>query len=289
MRERCQAMLQWIAGLMMLGVLAFALASLGGCDSREPYQRKNGEWTFDERPLVEPPLGELVVLNLRFAKTPTQAYYRQSSISGADAASFEALDEHHGRDRERVYYGDTYRISQDYFTTQRIRINVLAGADPASFQLLSQGYARDQRQVFYEGDAFAVRDVASFEVLDYGFARDKHSGYYLRTPVGQSSGNGFEVLSAHYARDASKVFYAGMDYRVAGPPRVRTRSLSGADLASFKALENGYALDAARVYWEGQAVPGADAASFTMLSPSTIEADARDAKRQYLRGRAVAS
>lgn len=289
MGERCHAMLQWMAGLMLLGVLAFALASLGGCDSAEPYQRKNGDWAFDDRPLAERPVGDLKVLSRRFAKTATQAYYRQSSIAGADAASFEALDEHHARDREHVYYGDTYRISQDYFTTQRIRITVLAGADPASFQLLSQGYARDAHQAYYEGEPFHVRDVASLEVLDYGFARDKHSGYYLRTPVANSGGDGFEVLSAHYARDARQVFYAGMDYRVAGPPRVRTRRLSGADLASFKALESGYALDAAQVYWEGQAMQGADAASFTLLSPSTSEADARDAKRQYLRGRPVAS
>lgn len=281
-------MLHWITGLMLLGVLAFGFASLSGCDSGS-YQRQNGEWRFDDRPLAEQPIGKLVVLNRRFARTATQVFYRHSRIEGADAASFEALDEHHGRDRQRVYHGDTYRVSQDYFTTQRIRITVLADAEPASFQLMSQGYARDGRQAYFEGEPFAVRDVASLEVLDYGFARDKHSGYYLRTPVNNSGGTGFEVLSAHYAKDANQVFYAGMDYRAAGKPRVRTRRVSGADLASFKTLDSGYAMDLGQVYWEGQAVPGAEAASFTMLSPASSEADARDAHRQYLRGRPVDS
>ncbi|HSW05579.1 DKNYY domain-containing protein [Aquabacterium sp.] len=278
-------MLRFAAGLMLLSGLAW----LCGCDSREPYQRKDGHWAFEDRPLGDGRVDQLSVLNRRFAKTATQAFYRHAPIDEADAASFEALDEHHARDRHRVYHADTYRDSQDYFTTQRIRLKVLADADPASFRLLEQGYARDAHHLYFDGQAFAVRDVASFEVLEHGFARDQHSGYYLRAPVRDSDGSRFEVLAPHYAKDARHAFFADLDYRRSGPARVRTRRLTGAELATFKVLERGYAVDAGRVYWEGEPVPGADSASFSLLPSSTGDADAHDAQRRYQRGRPLAS
>lgn len=277
-------MLRLVAGLLSL----VGLAWLTGCDSSEPYQRRNGRWVFDEQPLGDGRIDQLTVLNRRFAKTTTQVFYRHTPIDEADPATFEALDEHHARDRLRVYHADTYRVSQDYFTTQRIRVRIVPGAEAASFRLLDQGYARDRQHLYFEGEAFAVSDVEGFEVLAYGFARDRHSGYYLRTPVKGSQGASFEVLSPHYAKDAQQVFHADLDYHQSGPPPVRARRMAGVDLASFRVLDGSYALDASRVYWAGDVVKDAEAASFMLLSPPTELSDARDARRQYLRGRPVA-
>ncbi|NRF68291.1 DKNYY domain-containing protein [Aquincola sp. S2] len=260
-------------------------AWLFGCDSREPYQRKNGVWTFDDEPVGDGRVATLTVLNRRFAKSPAQAFFRATPLADADPATFEALDEHHARDAQRVFQADTYRVSQDYFTTRRVRIRVLEGADPARFQLLTGGYARDDRQAWFEGEPFAVRDVASLEVLDDGWARDKRSGYYLRTPVDGSDGASFAALDLHHARDAKRVWYADHDHG-RSPPAVVSRPIRGADPASFKVLERGYACDARRVYWKGQPVDGANAASF-VVEPVGGDADARDAARRYKDGRAL--
>lgn len=273
--------------LMTAMLLVAGLCWLVGCDGgAQPYQRKHGSWYYDDRPLPAPADVELTVLNRRFAKSATEAYYRHQAISGADASSFEALDEHHARDRAHVWHGDTYRVSQDYFSTQRIRMTVLAEADPRSFRLLGQGYGSDGRHLYFEGERFAVREPASFTPLEGGFARDQRSGYYLREPVPGSDGASFAVLGAHYARDAQHVFHADLDY-AASPPRVRIRTLPGVAPAGFQELESGYARNDRQVFWQGLPVQQADAASFSVLSPPEDGADARDARHRYQRGQRV--
>ena len=271
--------------LRLLIVMAL-LAWLFGCDStREPYQRKDGVWHFEDQAL--PGVTQLTVLNRRFAKTATQAFFRATPIIGAEAASFQALDEHHARDSRQVWHADTYRDSQDYFTTRRIRIRPLEGADAASFTLLGGDYARDRQRVWYEGTPFPVKDAASFEVLDNGFARDRQQGYYLQTAVPGSDGASFTVLDGQHARDARAFFHAHMDLNQS-PPRVVSRRIAEADAASFRALEgSGYARDAYHVYWHGGPLAGADAASFALLPMGTSGADAADGKRRYERGSAL--
>ena len=129
--------------LILMGLLAW----LFGCDTaKEPYQRKDGVWHFEDQALTG--VTGLTVLNRRFAKSATQAFFRATPIIGADPASFQALDEHHARDSRQVWHADTYRDSQDYFTTRRIRIRPLEGADAASFTLLGGDYARDRQRVW---------------------------------------------------------------------------------------------------------------------------------------------
>jgi hypothetical protein len=269
--------------LMIMGLLGW----LFGCDTtKEPYQRKDGVWHFEDQ--VLPGVAELTVLNRRFAKSATQAFFRATPIAGAETASFEALDEHHARDRLQVWHADTYRDSQDYFTTRRIRIKRLDGADPTSFKLMQDDYARDAKHVWHDGTSFPVKDAASFEVLEHGFARDRHQGYYLRAAVPGSDGASFSVLDAHHARDAKSVFHADMDL-AASPPRVAARRIAEAELASFQALDSsGYARDARRIFWRGRPLRDADPASFALLPSGTSGADAADAQRRYSRGEIVA-
>jgi hypothetical protein len=265
--------------LTMMGLLGW----LFGCDTnKEPYQRKDGVWHFEDQAM--PDVADLTVLNRRFAKSAMQAFFRATPITGADAGSFEALDEHHARDRLQVWHADTYRDSRDYFTTKRMRIRRLDGADPASFMLLREDHARDAKHVWHEGDSFHVKDAASFEVLDHGFARDRHQGYYLRTAVPGSDGASFRVLDAQHARDVESVFHADMDLGVS-PPRVATRRIAEADLGSFTALDSsGYARDSHRIYWRGRPLRDADPASFALLHSCAPGADAADAQRRYSRG-----
>jgi hypothetical protein len=275
-----------VTRLLRLLTLMGLLGWLFGCDTnKEPYQRKEGVWHFEEQAM--PGVAELTVLNRRFAKSATQAFFRATPITGAEPAAFEALDKHHARDRQQVWHADTYRDSQDYFTTKRIRIRRLDGADPASFMLMGEDYARDARRVWHEGSAFPVKDAATFEVLADGFARDREQGYYLRSAIPGSEGASFTVIDGEHARDARSHFHAHMDLG-ASPPRVVSRRIAEADAGSFQALDSsGYARDNRRVYWRGRPLAGADPGSFALLPMGTAGADAADGRRRYSRGAIV--
>ena len=271
---------------MLMGILSF----LFGCDAKKsPFAKVDGAWR-----------------------------YHETTIANADPATFAALDDHHAKDKARVFYADTYRDGKEYFSIRHDRIVEIAGADPASFGIMSGGYARDARGVYFEGVRFPVKDLATFELLDYGFARDRVTGYYHQKVVDGSAGPTFAALDTHYAKDVARVYFCDLETDGGAHPYVvRAVPLRDADPASFRVLENGYAVDRSQVYfrdrilarnvasftalgrdygktptqvfYRGDPIAGADAATFVLLDPSTDAADARDARATYLLGKRTAA
>ena len=240
---------------LLATVLALALAACG-----EPYHRKDGDWWFHSERMDVPKGEKLVALNGQFARSRTQAYYQSLQLAAADAASFQALGDHHARDHRVVWFCDTHRDSRDYFTTKRFDVAEVEGAHPASFQVLSDGeYGRDDAHVFYRGAIVPVKDPASFELLDRGFARDRVTGYYDRAPVAGSDGPSFAVLGDGYSRDKAQVFFSAMDHHQPGPGVPRSVPVRGALVASFAILKQSYAADTAHAYYDGKALPGSPA------------------------------
>ena len=193
---------------MIVGLLTF----LFGCGEKEKtslFEQKDGAW-----------------------------YYHSTLIRDADAKTFQVLSPHYARDANRVYYGDTYRESQDYFLTKKSRVIVVKQADPATFQYLRSEYARDRAHVYFEGVLFPVKDVETFQVLEDGFARDRLSGYYHQRPVPGSDGATFSALDGHYSKDAKNVFYSYLE-PAPGEPLRKTIRVAGADVASFAVLDPG--------------------------------------------------
>jgi hypothetical protein len=274
--------------LLAMGLLSFLL----GCGRKGgTWERKDGTW-----------------------------YYKDVRVAETDGKGFESLDDHYARDSRQVYYGDSYRDGREYYLIRHDRVVVIANADPASFRLMpgpggERGYARDARLAWFEGKVFPVKDLASLQILDYSFARDKVTGYYMRQPVAGSDGGTFESIDSHYARDRTTVFYCDIPYDRAEslPPIPQMTPLPGADPASFRLLEEGYAADARQVYWNekvvgkdpasftvlthnyaktptaivyrGEKVKGADLASFTTVEPLSDSADARDKSGEYWMGK----
>ena len=184
-------------------------------------------------------------------------YYRGSLIDGSDGASFNALDEHYARDKARVYYCDTYRKGQDYYTVKYNRVDVLKSADTASFRVIKDGYARDAGHLYYTGTRVAVKDLESFVVLDHDYAKDSLVGYYQRTPVAGSDGASFTVLNSSYAKDKSSVYHSFIERGEPNVPGV-PRSVR---------------------------VVGANPATFEVLPDSDGDADAKDAQWRYKQGK----
>jgi hypothetical protein len=283
MPERAGApvsMARFSGGIIAMGLLSF----LFGCGEKEvPFHRKDGAW-----------------------------HYRELPIEGADAKSFQAINDNYAKDKARVYFGDTYRKGQEYYMIKHSRLRVLDSADPATFRYLNHDYARDKASVFYEGVAFAVKDIETFELIDREYARDRVTAYYHQRPIPGSDGSTFAVIESSYSRDAKQIFYSTLEPRGTDPIR-RSTPVKGArldsfkvlggggyaadasqvyyraalltkDVASFMLLDGGYAKTANHVYFEGKAVPGADPASFTMVEKFTGAEDAKDRNATYRRG-----
>jgi DKNYY family len=266
-----------------MGLLSF----LFGCDSKSPFEKRDGVW-----------------------------YYHEQAIADADGRTFVVLSDHYAKDARRVYYCRTYRESSDYFLTRRNRVTVIEGADAPTFRYLDQGdqgYARDTARVYFEGVRFAVKDLATFTVLEYGFAKDRITGYFHQEPVAGSDGSTFTFLDNHYSKDSAHAFYSwiatGKD---GGAPQRKTLRITGAHAGTFAALEDGYASDSAQVYYEGKPltkdpgsfrvlsfgyaaakdgvyyygaqIPGADPSTFSIMDMPTDSADARDATATYKQG-----
>ena len=269
-------------GVLVMGLLSF----LFGCGDEKPgekggpWQQKQGAW-----------------------------YYRELPIEGADAKSFQVLNDNYAKDNNDVYFGDTYRKGQEYYLIKHSRLRVLKGADPATFRYLDYDYSRDKSSVFYEGVAFPVKDVDTFELIDRAYARDRVTAYYHRRPIPGSDGSSFAVIDGGYSKDAKRIFYSGVDphgtdrsialkgarpesFKVLGggyaadAAQVYYRgTLLTKDVASFRLLDNGYARSATQVYYDGEPVPGADAASFATLAKLTETADAQDRNGTFRHGK----
>ena len=124
---------------------------------------KDGSWDWKDDRLDVPASAALKPLNGSFAVANGRAYFRADPIADSDSATFQALDDSHGKDARHVWYCDTYRKSQEYWLVKRTRATVIAGADPATFRLLTQRYSRDASHIYFEGVGFPVRDPATFE------------------------------------------------------------------------------------------------------------------------------
>ena len=213
-----------------MGLLSF----LFGCGEKEvPFQQKGGAW-----------------------------YYRDLPIEGADAKSFQVLNDNYAKDKNQVYYGDTYRKGQEYYMVKHSRLRVLH-ADAATFRYLNYDYSQDKSSVFYEGVAFPVKDLATFELIDRSYARDRVTGYYHQRPIPGSDGSTFAMLSHGYSKDARNVFYSTLEPRGNDPIR-RSLPVKGAKPDSFKVLDSSYAADASQVYYKGNTLTK-DVAAFTVL------------------------
>ena len=225
----------------LLAVAAASLLSLSGCGDGAGYRRVDGQWRYEDLPVPTSDPASFKPLNATFARDAQGGFYRGTPLPHSDGPTFEALSEHEARDRRAVYWADTYRKGQEYWSVRHLRIVELAGADPASYRVLGHGYARDHRQAWFEGEPFKVRDVASFEPLNTMFAHDKLRGYYERIEIAGSDGASFAMVDErdlHYARDRHRVYHARIDIdSEPNRPRPTVTVVPGADPTTFRVPE----------------------------------------------------
>jgi DKNYY family len=243
---------KWIIKTVLLftGILPLLKCSSG-------YEKKDGKITFNGREITDK---NFVVLNDVFAKDSLDAYYKEKSITGAEVATFEAVNTFYAKDKNRVYYCDEFRDGQNYYLTKHQVIKVVEKAFPASFKAIEAGYAKDSVHGFNDGLAFTVKDISSLKGIDRYFAKDNVQVYFNCKPIAGSDGKTFEVINTNYAKDTTHIYYYGYP----GETKASVFVLP-CNRASFQILDYPFSKDNAMVFFENLKINGADAASFTVL------------------------
>jgi len=204
---------------------------------------------------------DIQVLSDEFAKDDSTAYYKQYSITGADLATFVAVDKNYAKDKNTVYYCDEFREGVNYYLTKRSNIFSVTGAQPASFVSLGDGYsgyAKDNQQGYYQGEGFAVEDVATLEIISGYFLKDKQRVYHGKAPIKGSDPASFRILNEHYAQDTAQVYFYNY-------PNEGGVLIMPADSRSFTTLEYPYSKDASSVFFVNAKMNGVDATTFSIL------------------------
>jgi hypothetical protein len=173
-------------------------------------------------------------------------------MRGADAATFQVLNEIWARDAKRVFVHDS----------------VIPGADAESFEVFNKLYARDRGRAYYSFGIIKTADPSTFRALDSGvrktrspwkshsgFAADRDAVYYYKCTIGKptilkgADAATFEPIGCDFGKDARNVFYTNAKVAKANP-------------ATFRLLGLHYATDGKRVFYGNRLVEGADAESF---------------------------
>ena len=113
-----------------------------------------------------------------YAKDDRVVFYKGEIITGADAGTFEAIEEFYARDKNRGYYGK----------------DPVKGSDGKTFTVINAYYSRDQKDIYYEIDPLHTVNPEGFKFVhgkdDFQcWTTDGHYYYY----------NQYKVPSEEYA------------------------------------------------------------------------------------------
>jgi hypothetical protein len=161
--------IKWLLKAFFFIVKSLILSAFG-LDNEE----KNKKVKFNGKVVTDK---SFQVLNRKFAKDLTTAYYKDRAFSYADVPTFEALDEYYAKDKDRAYFCDEYREGQNYYLTKKQTILTIGNADTPTFTSLENGYAKDSTQAWFRGIAFQVEQVSSLVSINTYFSKDDVSAY----------------------------------------------------------------------------------------------------------------
>lgn len=190
---------------------------------------------------------------------------QKRELPGADAATFDAVNEWLGRDAKHVYFKERLVEGADPATVEVVKFPVFRDkkdcyiegasmhvAHVQNFKLLQHDphvWATDGQFAYYDSTRLQVKDIKKFKLIDWSAATDGIDVWYFGKKLAGVDPASFKILEACYVKDKSHVWFLD-------------RILDGADPATFKVLEHGYAKDKNHVWYDELIVPDADVASF---------------------------
>lgn len=212
-----------------------------------------------------------------FVKKSDTIWFHDLALENVDPNTFEIVDDYFFKDKDRVHFYETYRVSQDYFTSKRKRFLPLENADPASFVSMGDGYSKDKSTAWYLNQAFMVDDLESLTVLNHHIVKDNKTAYVNRKPIVGSDGKSFQLIMDRYAKDSHRYYYCtpiDSEYEI--------KPIS-CHYASFVVIDRHYAKDNVNVYYEGDKISKAESSTFALISFGY----AKDGKHVFFRNKIV--
>ena len=183
------------------------------------------------------------LIDASWAKDGRRYFYNNQMVE-ADYGSFEVLNDHFCKDKDRLYtYSydagvrsfkqnqrdirklDDTRIHDGeniYWYTWYVRrvlvdsVWIIPARKDIKIDLLDGSHLKVGDKIYAEG-ALVDADANSFQLLDYFYARDSAKAFWWGQEIDDSHGASFEVLSGSYARDKNHVYYEGRLVEKADP------------------------------------------------------------------------
>jgi hypothetical protein len=135
----------------------------------------------------------------KYAKDDKNVFYEGEIITGADAESFEALEEFYARDKNIGYYGKapiknsigkTFKVINSYYSTDGkdyfYDTSALNMADPNNFKFVYgegdyQCWTTDGKYYYYNNYKVPSDDYANLTIYEKsgGISKDRHWVYFL--------------------------------------------------------------------------------------------------------------
>lgn len=160
----------------------------------------------------------------------------------ADPATFEALSDIYGRDKNHVYYWG----------------EILDSVDASSFRIIDEDYTADKNHIYFNTFKIEKADPETFRIINKDLAEDKNDYFWQNGALNVVDKKSFVLVPNN---DNSDEYYWGKDkYRAYNLPWHVSVSLS--DYDSFRPLSVRYAIDNHQVYFRGTVVNGADPNTF---------------------------
>ncbi|MCE7064775.1 DKNYY domain-containing protein [Dyadobacter sp. CY326] len=170
-------------------------------------------------------------------------YYLGSLLKDADSETFEVLDFGLGKDANHVYS----------------RHNVISD-DAAHFVKIDGGLFKDSQHV-YSGDQIVSDDPNNIKYLgEFGYIKyfsDSKGILANKIRIDSVDVQSFKPLEHGYAIDHSQVFII---------QDARLEKVENAHTPSFEVISRFYSKDASSVFWRGDKLPGANPATFKIIS-----------------------
>lgn len=215
----------------------------------------------------------------RYATDGTFVYYRDSGykkVDGADPATFRSLYDKDVKGRNTIhgYWGCIAGRDKNAVFAGTTRIEEL---NPETTRIVMGLYLTDGNSIYYHEKPIKNADPAAFEHIIGRYATDGKHLYYEAAPI-----PGADLSTLNYITDKP----------LAGGPGVAVDVLGNFRNIDFSRKDGNYLKDAARVYFRGAAIPGADPATFRTLD---VEGDqwqltyAEDKNGYYFNGKPLSN
>jgi len=201
--------------------------------------------------------------------------YPKWKMKEIDYNSFQILSDVYAKDKDHVFFcyldgcktldrdAQTYVILDDgYYQKDKNGVyngdSKLVGADPNSFvtfKFKGNYYAKDKNNVYFAGRKIEGADAQTFVFVKQNFARDANN-YYINDKIAKDVDTPtFSFMIGNYGKDKNSYFYCD---------KYECKKISALN-DNFIVLDEYYAKDLLKVYYQGNEISGAEPASFEVL------------------------